>query len=418
VRDTFSVEETLATFLARQAFIAFSRIDKVCREVTRALTFTQDPRQGAAASEADLALVAHFKDEAEASVDRHVANLATAPPRRSARAEMEELAEVLRSIDSSIHELLAHAESRLLSAYSDENLPALNDLAERLLAPPVLPVGLNALLVTAVYTFERCIAGVIRVITALSSDAHWDDVEHVVDRALRNRGWIDHLCGRGVDIRSLTPHWTQVEEVLARRNAIVHRGGRVDLRYLAATNRAETPDGESLDVDERYLARSVDALAALAIVLATTVHQRPGSAGEDATQFALHYLRSGQPYRAESILLGASDAYYRARNPRDLAIWRVNVALARKMQHGVDAISAEVLEWTIPPSEPTITLGRDILLDREIPVKRLIRLVNERRLTWDDVRTWPLFKQLRQQSPELRRLIGPPRAGSVDRSPL
>ncbi len=83
--------------------------------------------------------------------------------------------------------------------------------------------------------------------------------------------WLERK-DHNVQISSILPCWNQVREVVARRNLLVHRGGRVDSRYLSVAKRAVDdaglPDvGSTLTASTDYLKSSADYLSSAAIAI-------------------------------------------------------------------------------------------------------------------------------------------------------
>jgi hypothetical protein len=143
----------------------------------------------------------------------------------------------------------------------------------------------------------------------------------------------------GVDLGVLTDQWHLVCEVLARRNVIVHWGGRVDADYLARLpeGMARPVLGEVLVTDANYAKKTFDLFEHLGTALgvawlAQLVPKGPVPAEQAADHLysalkegryrdALVSVSSGSVQVDSRFVLGCGDTSYRCRAHLDNAAW-------------------------------------------------------------------------------------------------
>lgn len=158
-----------------------------------------------------------------------------------------------------------------------------------------LSILLRALVTTSVSAFEILVGGLMseyyrRYPGALGSDAkefslddlsQFDTVEDARSLIIQKRvdqmlygsfdEWAEAFLKRmNIDFQGLALDWEATREVFARRNALVHAGGRVSRQYLKKVGDDGDLDlGAALKVDEGYVREALDHLAVLGLLAGT-----------------------------------------------------------------------------------------------------------------------------------------------------
>jgi hypothetical protein len=77
-------------------------------------------------------------------------------------------------------------------------------------------------------------------------------------------------------------------------------------------------------------------------------------------------------------------------------VFQVNVWLSRKRMYGLDQVRSEIETWDVSASDPLLIVAKSCLLDELDPVFDLLPgLVERGPLSGNDVLSWPLFKEAR-----------------------
>jgi len=397
-------EATYATFLVRQTFIAFSRLDAVQEAVVSALAIADDGSIDREFDPAVLELVEEFKATALSIVDELGEQVELEPEPSDLGSALRVVSGPMDQMESRIRRVLEDASPRLIASITDDPTFGFDRAIEFAFAEPLSPLGLNALLTSTVACFERSVGNCIFVDVALHDTLSPEDAARRVTKTLFQRGWLPYFEQRSVASRALTPNWDDIEELLARRNAIVHNGGRADARYREASGHIGIEDHAPLHIDVDYLVRATDLLAALAMLIAASMHPSSSTGAALISEYALYLMHKNQPRRAEFLLIGGQELSNGAESSA-ITEWTVNLALARKMQFGRPHIADEVEAWVIPDAQPVFGLARDLLLDRPVGVERVNALIGTGDLTLMDVQTWPIFKVLRDTSEEIQAFL-------------
>jgi hypothetical protein len=192
--------------------------------------------------------------------------------------------------------------------------------------------------------------------------------------------------------------WEELERFWRRRNLFVHRGGIVDATYKEAE-----PDAPhigmplELSIDDVYGAFDFVGGVRLGFLVAVSALSESGFERSFAgahSYLAMEDLDAGRWWLAEGIARAAR-AFTDSPATREIA--QVNLWLARLGRLGRDAIAAEVRQWQPSTELPTLALAKVVLLgDATASLAAIHRLLNDGELSAHDLRTWPLFAEIRE----------------------
>ncbi len=215
----------------------------------------------------------------------------------------------------------------------------------------------------------------------------------------------------GVDLEKITPErWHSACEVFARRNAIVHTGGRADQRYRERVRGLpfDPPGlGAFLKCDETYVADAAETFEGLADVLAVGFGTRLAPKTDEAAHLAndavFRALRSRRyqeaRYMAESVLEGLPPDH-------DHHELRVNLWMAKQEQPSDNevALRPEIKKWTPPADNPRFRLAKAALLDDEAEAIAALAALDasgtDGTTNVNELQMWPLIVRLRGRYPE------------------
>jgi len=210
-----------------------------------------------------------------------------------------------------------------------------------------------------------------------------------------------------IDMRGLVIDWSDVEEVFARRNAIVHAAGRVDAMYLRRTGRDDQEIGASLECNNEYAASAFDRIEELGIALSVTWFAKLAPEGpEPAIIAGPHILNALQ----KDDWTGARMLAAAVVKGRDLECLppevRVNWWMARREAgEGVEGIRNEVNAWDPPGNDPDYKLAKAALLLDERAFRELLATEYKGEGIPPGARRWPLVEVMRRKFPDLKPLL-------------
>lgn len=211
-------------------------------------------------------------------------------------------------------------------------------------------------------------------------------------------------------LESLTKYWDEVIEVFARRNVIVHWGGRADDDYLSRLPQSATrpATGAAVITDLAYSRRTFDLFEHLGIALAVAflAHLVPKGPlpAEYSADFLYLALKEHRPQDAWII----ADAVVRDRELRELpGVVQVNWLMARRDVGEDPALLKQEIEAWVPPNDDLdYAIARAALLRDEDGLVSLM----EGRLRKDSdalrgVAEWPLLEDMAELSPRIAHLL-------------
>lgn len=218
-------------------------------------------------------------------------------------------------------------------------------------------------------------------------------VDSVMSSAESWMKWFSAKGQLGTPVVDLAADSSRFTEVLHRRHAVIHAGGRVTPRYLRATG-SGLDEGDLLDVDLEYVRAASSELAAVGIGLLTQVAQlldRSSSIG-----FALRSEAITQDLPA----LGLWPAMVRLGSSSDLAVPAVDHeagvilrihALWAQQELGRDIRSE--LHGLPCGSTSRSSLLRALLLDRDEAEAALLDALADSVISPNELRSTPLIRR-------------------------
>lgn len=280
----------------------------------------------------------------------------------------------------------------------------------------------RSILPILVADFEEFLAGLVRV--HCLSRGEWrspfDALREVTKKGRRAIGgypqnWSDEiskLVGLQVDT-IIGKDWYQVNEIFARRHAIAHAGGRVDLKYRERTRSESEPAlplQSILTCDGPYLENAISLFERLTDLLAVTFAAELAPGMEALVDFALvPIFRTLQSKRwAEAKFMAdlvANDMpfdhqYHELRVNR----WMASEMLINDEPEELDELREQIRAWSPPPESPRYELAKAILLDDErIAITSLKDWFELEQPSMPQLRGWPLMDYMRNRSKQFDR---------------
>jgi len=289
---------------------------------------------------------------------------------------------------------------------------------------PRTPILLNSLLTNAVSSFELHlgdVAGSIFAAAPESLEASAREPEFSL-RDLKELGSIEDAFGMAVarrvdnlargnlgewrkhfrdsvkiDISDLAIDYAALQEIMQRRNAIVHHDAKVSTQYLRTTGRTDVSLGEDLSCEVEYVTAALDEMLTVGFLLSLECfrkfHKDEEYACRRLHEFEERLLPKGRWRMMEKV---SSHGLSYDDDAMGLAVFQVNVWLARKNMHGLGSVREEVEKWDVTASDELLVLAKACLLgDLDRAYSLLPRLVDSDALGGSDVLEWPLFEEVR-----------------------
>ena len=211
----------------------------------------------------------------------------------------------------------------------------------------------------------------------------------------------------GVKIDELAPDWGQICEVFARRNTIVHAGGRIDEAYIKRTGANDLSVGEVLDTNAKYFTETATAFRALAVRLAVACFARLVPQGPAPGSFAKPHIYvclkrkdwQGARVLATAVVSGREQGEL----PGEVL---VNWWMARR-EAGEGVENSGRSDLMGPNTEgPGFALARMALLMDDAGFRRVLKERGSE--ITPRVGDWPLVSKMFEISPDLRGLFATP----------
>jgi len=165
-----------------------------------------------------------------------------------------------------------------------------------------------------------------------------------------------------------SPLSSECREVLARRNAIVHSGGRADKVYSASTGRErgdQEPTEANLEVTPGYFQDASDEMliAMAAVVLdGIDAYETPGRSAIVAALGGAAYRLLLADRNKAALLICQRYVDDTSLEPRTSAMMRVNYWLALTRLGRGDEIIEQVRDWDTSALEDIFSLAKSVLL--------------------------------------------------------
>ncbi|MCP3811585.1 hypothetical protein NLX62_04470 [Mycobacteriaceae bacterium Msp059] len=213
--------------------------------------------------------------------------------------------------------------------------------------------------------------------------------------------------------QAISPDYPQLLEIFLTRNIHVHNAGQVNEIYISlATRSGVTPRATlkaELPVERPYLLQAIDVLHFTAAVMTYGMLRSLASDFTDDILFAdawehevIYELLVDERYDAILTLapLLRDIAGYRSH------VTQVNVWIAIKEVHGLNAIERDVRQWEVRDLDPTYELAKHSLLENYPEASAIAdHLFSTGKLSRSHWNGWPVLKGLRawrDENPESR----------------
>jgi hypothetical protein len=203
-----------------------------------------------------------------------------------------------------------------------------------------------------------------------------------------------------IDLKRLAISWVDLSEVFQRRHVIVHNGGQVSRRYLAATKASPDPRpplGAEILIDDDYLVDAMEAVLVFGFSLAVAMWFDIGKDNLDAATVRLldraESLATDNRYRGVSALCSISDKLQM--NAATRLEFNVLKWLATKHLDGLTQVASEIDQWDVSALAPLFTLEKACLLDDvDAAIELLPELLRSKQVTRRDLER-AVFEPLR-----------------------
>lgn len=232
-------------------------------------------------------------------------------------------------------------------------------------------------------------------------------IEHKVESLMRESldTWLKFFKERPkLGMGYMTNEIPRMGEVFKRRNLVVHNGGRVGRRYLEEVDESLRPGiklGEIVEITPGYLNAAIDLLEQQLLLLAAelwkNLYPQDEERGSVLTTLAVHRLNDSRWLIARGLSLFVTND----KNMKEPARLRgqINYWQSFKWAGEYDAIRTEVEGADFSAKAPLYQLAYAAIKDDFARCFELLPgLLERNELTKFDLKSWPLFKLLRERA--------------------
>lgn len=234
----------------------------------------------------------------------------------------------------------------------------------------------------------------------------------VIDRRVEDllrqnmEGWISWFDNIGVKWKDMAEDWCRFAEIFARRNVVIHAGGKATAQYIGALRAAgcRTSDlpaiGTKLDLDDSYLTAASEELLAFGVLLVAgswlqAVKGNTHSAESWITSRCQHLLELQHLHAVKAICRTVLEHSRGRLRQRTELLLRTMAWVARKDLGDGDKVRAEVEEWETSGTDLLYAHAKAVLLDNdELAVKQITELRRRNDLTVVELVASPLYRGL------------------------
>jgi hypothetical protein len=323
--------------------------------------------------------------------------------------------------------------------------PALTRLLNRIFARPDHPVDVinRSLLPTAVTNFELLMGDLAREALrfapqqmevgdvkefTLADLKNIGSIEGAVDVAISRRvesllrsdlpAWAEWFTKRAkVDFSRLTMGWDSLNEIMQRRHAITHSGGKVDEYYRERVGTEPLPElGKDLTPDDRYLTTALDHFAVAGLLWTSVMGAKldkdnaadvAGRLNHMMYEFMMGAGRWSAVEAVCSCVQELTDVLHPDEKTR--RHFEFNRMLAQKRLFGSDFVREQATSLDVSALSGEFHLARYCLLDDvDNALATAENLLKTSDIEVFQLREWPILAELRDDSRFLSLIERPP----------
>lgn len=229
-------------------------------------------------------------------------------------------------------------------------------------------------------------------------------LESRIEDVLRGsvESWLEYLRSKlGLSMGYIKDDEKQLIEVAQRRNLVVHNGGVVNRIYLSKVPETLRPDikaGDQISVDRTYLDSAIDLVERAFVLIGAELWK--SAAPNDEERGNLLIKIGYEHLLHERWRVGEALSYFLRNDkklPESLQLsGTLNFWQALKWQGKFEEIRADVENADFSAKEEIYRLAHLALLDRYDEFFRLLpRVLESKSLSHDDLKTWPIFRAVR-----------------------
>lgn len=222
-----------------------------------------------------------------------------------------------------------------------------------------------------------------------------------VDSAMREKydQWFTILKKHGMKFEVCEDELTDLNEIYARRNIVVHNSGKVNAIYKSLVPNSNAEIGELLRTSEKYLNESFNTIKTLIfIVLIESVKISDRDKGAELYSiFEMAYEELSQEnYKmCKKVFTLISDSKYATADIKLMA--RINSWIAKGELDGYDSIKEEVTNFDVSTLQDIFVLAKyALLLDSDKTLQFADYLYEKEPFIGQYIVEWPLFKRFRE----------------------
>lgn len=213
--------------------------------------------------------------------------------------------------------------------------------------------------------------------------------------------WLDYF-GKKVKLKQdyIKKVQGKLEEIIARRNLIVHNEGKVNSIYLNVVKEEERKNikrGDVLEVDREYLYNAIDIIELSGISLIIEMWIKEYGDNEKELDKITNLIFSD--YLIFDKWEEAKTLYEICLNSKklreaDKLVCQINRWQCYKWQGRFEEVESEIKKWDISASSPQFKLAKLALLDK---YEEFFKTFDEQSEVIEEfLREWPLFRNIRE----------------------
>lgn len=225
-------------------------------------------------------------------------------------------------------------------------------------------------------------------------------VEDVLRASLED--WITFFKTRvGLSMGYFEPHKDRLVEVAQRRNILVHNGGILNSIYMSRVSpelASRHKVGGRIYVSRNYLEEAISLVEQNFVLVGAELWKKLAPSDEGRADVLIDL--AVEHLRAERWRVAEGFSYFthadKGLSERTTLVGTVNYWLSLKSQKRFEDIRSEIEAADFSAKDEVFQLARATLLDQSEEVFRLLpEVLDTEKLSLEDLRTWPLFRALR-----------------------